>query len=54
MRNFINLYFSAEAIRMTKSRRMTWAGQVACIKGMKDMFNILLANSEGKSYVGSP
>jgi hypothetical protein len=36
-----NLYISPNIIRLTKSRRMRWAGHVACMGEMRCAYNIL-------------
>jgi hypothetical protein len=45
-----NLDFSPSIIRMIKSRRMRWAGHVACLK--RNACRILVENTEGKSALG--
>jgi hypothetical protein len=48
-----NLYSSPSTIRMTKSRRMRWAGHVARM-GEKNAYRILVGKPEGKRPLGRP
>jgi hypothetical protein len=43
-----NLYFSPNIIRMIKSRRMRWAGNVARMGEMRNTNRILVGKPEGK------
>jgi hypothetical protein len=43
-----NLYASINIARVTKSRRMRWAGYVARIREMRNAYKILLGNPGGK------
>jgi hypothetical protein len=45
-----NLYSSP--IRMTKSRRMRWAGHVARMREKRNAYRILVGNPEGKRPLG--
>jgi hypothetical protein len=47
------LYSSPNIIRMTKSRRMRWAGHVARM-GATNAYRILVGKSEGKRPLGRP
>jgi hypothetical protein len=47
-----NLYSSPSIIRMTKSRRMKWAGHVACIEAKRNAYSILVENPKGKMLLG--
>jgi hypothetical protein len=49
-----NLYSSPSIIRMTKSRRMRWAGHVARIEAKMNACRILVGNPEGKRPLGRP
>jgi hypothetical protein len=49
-----NLYSSPSIIRMIKSRRMIWAGHVACIGAKRNAYRILLGKPEGKKPLGRP
>jgi len=37
-----------------KSRRMSWAGHVACLGDRRGVFRVLLGNPVGKSHLGNP
>jgi len=43
-----NLYASPNIIRVIKSRRMRWAGHVACTGAMRKTYSILVGKREGK------
>jgi hypothetical protein len=45
-----SLYSSTNTIRMIKSRRMRWVGNVAHMLELRNAFNILVENSEGKTW----
>jgi hypothetical protein len=49
-----NLYPSPNIIRVTKARRMRWAGQVARMRTMRNAYNILVGKPEGKEPFGRP
>jgi hypothetical protein len=49
-----NLYYSSDIIRMIKSRRMRWAGQVARMGEMRIAYKILVGHLEGKRLFGGP
>jgi hypothetical protein len=49
-----NLYSSPSIIRMTKSRRMRWAGHVARMGAKRNTYRILVGNPEGKRPLGRP
>jgi hypothetical protein len=40
-----NFYSSPSIIRMFKSRRMRWAGDVACMAGKRNAYRILVGKS---------
>jgi hypothetical protein len=44
-----NLYSSPNIIRMTKSRRMRWAGHVAQMRAQRNAYRILVRKPEGKT-----
>lgn len=46
------LYFLLHIIRVIKSRRTQWAGNVACIRVMINAFQILFNKSKGKTPLG--
>jgi hypothetical protein len=43
-----SLYASSNAIRVIKSRRMKWAGHVACMREMRNVYKILVDKPERK------
>jgi hypothetical protein len=45
---------SQNFIRVTKSRKMRWAGHVAHMGSMKNAYRILVGKSEGKRLLGRP
>jgi hypothetical protein len=47
-----NLYSSPNLIRMTKSRRMRWAGHVARMGETRNAYRILMEKPEGKRSLG--
>jgi hypothetical protein len=49
-----NLYSSPDIIRQIKSRRMRWAGHMACMGEARNMFGVLVGKLKGKSPLGSP
>jgi hypothetical protein len=48
------LYLSPDIIRQTKSRRLRWAGHVACMGEERKVYKILAGNPEGKRPLGRP
>jgi hypothetical protein len=48
------LYSSPDIIRQTKSGGMRWVGHVACMGEWRDMYRVLMGNSEGKRPVKRP
>jgi hypothetical protein len=48
------LYSSPDIIRQNKSRRMSWAGQVARMGEGRNMYRILLGKPEGKRQLERP
>jgi hypothetical protein len=44
-----SLYSSLNIIRVIKSRRMRWAGHVACIGEGRGFYRVLVVKPEGKS-----
>jgi hypothetical protein len=49
-----NLYASPNIIRMIKSRRMRWAGNIACMGEIRKAYKIVVGKPEGKRPLGSP
>jgi hypothetical protein len=46
------LYTSPNIIRMIKSRKMRWAGHVACLGKKKRAYRVLMGKPEGKKSLG--
>jgi len=49
-----NLYSSPNIIRQIKSRRMRWAGHVACMGEERKVYEVLMGKPEGKRPLGRP
>jgi hypothetical protein len=49
-----DLYFSPNIIRVIKSRKMRWAGHVACIGEGRGLYRFLVRKPEGKRLFGRP
>jgi len=49
-----DLYSSPNIVRMIKSRRMRWAGHVACMSEERGMYRVLLGKPEGRRPLGRP
>jgi hypothetical protein len=49
-----NVYSSLSIIRIIKSRRMRWAGQVARMGAKRNVYRILVRKPEGKRPLGRP
>jgi hypothetical protein len=49
-----DLYSSPTVMRVIKSRRMRWAGHVACMGEGRGMYRILVGKPEGKRPLGRP
>jgi len=48
-----DLNFSPNIVRVIKSRRMRWAGHVACVGEGRVVYRVLLGKPEGKRPLGS-
>ena len=48
------LYSSPNIVRVIKSRRMRWAGQVARMGEERRAYRVLVGKSEGKKPLGRP
>jgi hypothetical protein len=48
------LYLSSNIVRVIKSRRMRWAGQVARMEEGRSAFKILAGQPTGKRPLGRP
>ena len=49
-----DLYSSPNIVRVIKSRRMRWAGHVACMDDERGLYRILVGKPEGKRPMGRP
>jgi hypothetical protein len=45
---FHGLYFSSNIVRVIESRRMMWAGHVACMGKGRGVYRVLFGSPEGK------
>jgi hypothetical protein len=48
------LYSSPNITRVIMSRRIRWAGHVACMEEMRNAYRILVGKNEGKRPLGRP
>jgi len=49
-----DLYCSPSIVGVIESRRMRWAGHVACIGESRDIYRVLVGKHEGKRPFGRP
>jgi hypothetical protein len=49
-----NLYSSPNFVRVIKSRRMRWAGHVACMGERSGVYRVVGGRPEGKRPLGRP
>jgi len=49
-----DLYFSPNIVRVIKSRRMRWAGHVACMGEERGVYRVLVGKPEGKRPLERP
>jgi hypothetical protein len=49
-----SLYSSLNIVRVIKSRKMTWAGHVACMGERRGVYRVLVGKPEGKRPLGRP
>jgi hypothetical protein len=49
-----NLYSFPDIIRQVKSRRMRWAGHVACIGEERKVYKVMVGKPEGKIPLRGP
>jgi hypothetical protein len=49
-----DLYSSTNFVRVRKSRRMRWAGHVACMGEERGAYRVLVGKLEGKRPLGRP
>jgi hypothetical protein len=47
-------FISPDTIRQIKSRRLRWAGHVACMGEERNVYRVLVGKSEGKRPLGRP
>jgi hypothetical protein len=47
-----DLYCSTNIVRVIKSRRMRWAGHVACMGEERGVYRVLVGKQEGKRTLG--
>ena len=49
-----DLYSSPNTLRVIKSRRMGWAGDVTCMGEERGVYRVLVGKPEGKRPLGRP
>jgi hypothetical protein len=49
-----NLYSSPNMVRVIKSRRLRWAGHVACMGEGRGVYRVLVGRPESKRPLGRP
>jgi hypothetical protein len=49
-----DLYYSPNVVRVIKSRRMRWAGQVVCMGERRAVYRVLVGKPEGRRPLGRP
>jgi hypothetical protein len=49
-----DLYSSPNIVRVMKSRRMRWAGHIACMGKRRGIYRVLVGKPEGKRPLGRP
>jgi hypothetical protein len=49
-----NLYSSPNIVRVIKSRRLRWAGHVACMGEGRGVYRVLVGKPEGRRPLGRP
>jgi hypothetical protein len=49
-----DLYSSPNIVRVINSRRVRWAGHVACMGEGRRVYRVLIERAEGKRPVGRP
>jgi hypothetical protein len=49
-----SLYSSPNTVRVIKSRRIRWAGHVACMRERRSVHRVLVGRPEGKRPLGRP
>ena len=48
------LYLSTNFVQLKKSRRMRWAGHVACMGERRGVYRVLVGKPEGQRPLGKP
>ena len=51
---FDDLYYSPNIVPVLKSRRMRWAGHIACTRERRGVYRVLVGKPEGKRPLGRP
>ena len=51
---YLDLYFSPNNVRVIKSKRMRWAGNVALMGEEREAYRVLVGKPEGKRPLGRP
>jgi len=51
---FNDVYSSPTSVRVIKSRRIRWAGHVACMRENRGMYRVLVGKYEGERPLGRP
>jgi len=49
-----DLYLSSNIVRVIRSKRMRWVGQVACMGERRGAYRVLVGKPEGKGLIGRP
>jgi hypothetical protein len=49
-----DLYCSPTIVWVTKLRRIRWAGHVARMRDMRDIYRVVVGKPQGKSALGRP
>jgi len=49
-----NFYTAPNIIRLILSKMMRWAGHVACMGAIRNVYNVLVGKPEGKRPLGRP
>ena len=49
-----DLYSSPNIVRVIKSRRMRWAGHLACVSEERGVYRVLVGKPEGRRPMGRP
>jgi hypothetical protein len=52
--SFVCLYSSLIIVRVIKSKKMRWAGHVACLGEGRGVYRVLVGRPEGKRPLGRP